>query len=248
LFEQIDLSKLPQHIAVIMDGNGRWATQHGKPRVFGHTHGVTAVREITEGAAELGVKYLTLYAFSTENWSRPAFEVRTLMGLLSESVRKELKTLTENNIRLKTIGDLTLLPESSRNALLEAVDYTKDNDRMTLTLALNYSGRSEILRAVTAIAKEVEEGKLTSDAITDQVLADHLDTKGMPDPELLIRTSGELRISNFLLWQLAYTELYFSNLYWPEFRKNHLYEAILDFQHRQRRFGLTSEQINALSV
>lgn len=243
LKSKIDIDKLPLHIAVIMDGNGRWAKQQGKPRVFGHRNGVISVREVTEGAAELGVKYLTLYAFSTENWSRPALEVSALMGLLVETVRKELKTLTKNNIRLQAIGDLSKLPERSRKALLEGIEKTKDNTRMTLVLALNYSARWEIMQAVKSIAQQVESQELTTDEIDEHIFEKALSTSGIPDPELLIRTSGETRISNFLLWQIAYSELYFTPIFWPEFRKEHLYEAILDFQNRERRFGKTSEQV-----
>ncbi len=243
LKSEIDLDKLPQHIAIIMDGNGRWAKKHGKPRVFGHRNGVTSVREVTEGAAELGVKYLTLYAFSTENWSRPALEVTALMALLVDTVRKELKTLTENNIRLQAIGDLSKLPDRSRKALLEGIEKTKHHTRMTLVLALNYSARWEIMQAVKNIATQVEQKELNTNAIDEQVFENALSTAGMPDPELLIRTSGETRISNFLLWQIAYAELYFTPIFWPEFRKQHLYEAILNYQNRERRFGKISEQI-----
>ncbi len=239
----INLDKLPKHIAVIMDGNGRWAKQKGMPRVFGHRNGVTAVREITEGAAEIGVKYLTLYAFSTENWSRPSFEVSALMRLLVETVRKELATLTKNNIRLQAIGDLSRLPDSSRKALLEGIEKTKNNTRMTLILALNYSARWEIMQAVKTVAQKVSDKELTPDQINEQVFEGALSTAGIPDPELLIRTSGETRISNFLLWQIAYSELYFTSVFWPEFRKEHLHKAIEDFQNRERRFGKTSEQL-----
>ncbi len=239
----IDTNRLPRHIAVIMDGNGRWAKQQGKPRVFGHKNGVTAVREITEAAAELGVEYLTLYAFSTENWDRPAFEVNALMTLLLETVRTEIKTLQKNNIRLQAIGDLSRLPSKSRKALESAMEQTKNNTRMTLVLALNYSARWEIMQAVRTIAGKVERNQIGADMVDEQVFENALSTAGMPDPELLIRTSGETRISNFLLWQIAYAELYFTPIFWPEFRKDHLYKAILDFQNRERRFGKTSEQI-----
>ena len=240
---QINQSRLPRHIAVIMDGNGRWAKKHGKMRIFGHQNGVKAVRETTEAAAELGVEYLTLYAFSTENWGRPASEVNALMTLLVTTIRKELKTLTDNNIRLQAIGDIENLPEKCYKELLEAIELTKNHTRMTLVLALNYSARWEITRAVKGIAEAVKNHQLESDAITDQVFENHLSTAGMPDPELLIRTSGEARISNFLLWQIAYAELYFTPIFWPEFRKQHLYEAILNFQQRERRFGKISEQV-----
>ncbi len=240
---QIDLPRLPKHIAVIMDGNGRWAKQQGKPRVFGHKNGVQSVREITEACAELGVEYLTLYAFSTENWSRPAFEVNALMTLLVETVRKEIKTLMDNNIRLTSIGDIEKLPSKTQKALKEGMHATKGNKRMTLVLALNYSSRWEIRNAVQQLSSKVGRNELKSEEITDAMISEHLATKSIPDPELLIRTSGECRISNFLLWQIAYAELYFTDVFWPEFRKNNLYEAILDFQNRERRFGKTSEQI-----
>ncbi|MGK0366194.1 MAG: undecaprenyl diphosphate synthase [Saprospiraceae bacterium] len=243
LKSQINTENLPLHIAIIMDGNGRWAKQHGKPRVFGHQSGVKSVRETTEAAAELGIKYLTLYAFSTENWNRPKFEVNALMALLVETIRKEVKTLNKNNIRLAAIGDLTRLPEKSQKALQKAMDDTSGNTRMTLVLALNYSAKWEIMNAVKSLAAQVEEGKLTSEAIDEEVFANALATRGMPDPELLIRTSGETRISNFLLWQIAYSELYFTPTFWPDFRKNSLYKAILDYQNRERRFGKTSEQV-----
>lgn len=243
LKSNIDTQKLPRHIAIIMDGNGRWAKKHGKPRVFGHKNGVTAVREVTEAAAELGVEYVTLYAFSTENWNRPAYEVTALMLLLLETIRREVKTLNKNNIRLKAIGDLSRLPEKSRKALLEGIEHTKDNTRMTLVLALNYSARWEIMEAVKDIAQRASQKELAISDIDESVFENALSTKGIPDPELLIRTSGESRISNFLLWQIAYAELYFTPIFWPEFRKQHLYQAILDYQNRERRFGKTSEQI-----
>lgn len=243
LKSQIDSRKLPQHIALIMDGNGRWAKQHGKPRVFGHRNGVTAVREVTEAAAELGVEYLTLYAFSTENWSRPKIEVGALMRLLVETLSKEISTLNKNDIRLKAIGDLSKLPNSTHKALLNGIEETKGNKRMTLVLALNYSGRWELAQAARALAEQVKAGQLAPDAIDEQQLGKALSTSGMPDPELLIRTSGETRLSNFLLWQIAYAELYFTPTFWPDFRKEHLYEAILDFQQRERRFGKISEQL-----
>jgi undecaprenyl diphosphate synthase len=243
LKDKIDPLKLPQHVAVIMDGNGRWAKHQGKPRVFGHKNGVTSVREITECAAELGIKYLTLYAFSTENWSRPAFEVDTLMALLVETVKKELRTLNENNIRLRAIGDLTRLPKRTYEALLEGIESTRFNARMDLILALNYSSRWEIVEATRQIAREVASGRLLVEEINDQVFASHLCTAEIPDPELMIRTSGEHRISNYLLWQSAYAELYFTPVLWPDFRKEHFYAAILDYQGRERRFGKISEQL-----
>jgi undecaprenyl diphosphate synthase len=243
LKSQINMDLLPEHIAIIMDGNGRWAKKYGKPRVFGHRNGVKAVRESSESCAELGVKYLTLYAFSTENWNRPKMEVNALMALLVETLRKEVETLNKNNIRLNAIGDLEHLPKKSYNALLECIENTKTNDRMTLTLALNYSSRSEILNAVRTIAKEVRSEKLDVEEIDEKVLEEHLYTKNLPDPELMIRTSGEKRISNYLLYQMAYTELYFTDIYWPDFRREDLYKAIIDFQQRERRFGKTSEQL-----
>ena len=243
LKSQIDLERLPEHIAVIMDGNGRWAKTHGKPRVFGHRNGVKAVRETTEAAAELGVKYLTLYAFSTENWNRPKTEVNALMTLLVETIRKEIKTLNKNSIRLQAIGDISKLPSKSYKALLEGIENTKGNTRMTLILALNYSAQWEIVEATRRIAENIKLNKLEPEEINQEVFANELSTKGIPDPELLIRTSGESRISNFLLWQIAYAELYFTEIFWPDFRKNHLYEAILDYQRRERRFGQISEQL-----
>ena len=243
LKSKIDLKRLPRHIAIIMDGNGRWAKQHGKPRVFGHRSGVKSVRETTEAAAELGVEYLTLYAFSTENWGRPALEVNALMTLLVETVRKELETLNKNNIRLQAIGDISKLPKKSYEALLEGIENTKSNTRMTLVLALNYSAKWEIINAVKELANDVSKGNLKPDDIDEAIFSKALSTKDIPDPELLIRTSGETRISNFLLWQIAYSELYFTKVFWPDFRKNNLYEAIIDFQNRERRFGKISEQV-----
>lgn len=243
LKEQINLEKLPRHIAVIMDGNGRWAKQKGQPRVFGHRNGVKAVRETTEAAAELGVEFLTLYAFSTENWNRPRLEVTALMTLLVETIRKEIATLNKNNIRLKAIGDLTKLPPKSHRALLQGMEDTKNNSRMTLVLALNYSAKWEIMKAVKDIADQVQVGKLHPSKISEEVFSASLSTNFMPDPELLIRTSGEARLSNFLLWQLAYSELYFTPVFWPDFRKEHFYKAILEYQSRERRFGKISEQV-----
>jgi len=243
LKSKIDLKKLPAHIAVIMDGNGRWAKQKGKIRIFGHQNGVKAVREVTEAAAELGVKYLTLYAFSTENWSRPAEEVNALMTLLVGTIRKEIKTLMENKIRLQAIGNIKELPAKCYKELLEGIEKTKDNDRMTLVLALNYSARWEMTEAVKQIAAATQSGSIEPSDITADTISNALTTKGIPDPELMIRTSGETRISNFLLWQIAYAELYFTPILWPDFRKQNLYEAIISFQSRERRFGKTSEQI-----
>lgn len=242
--EKINLSKLPQHIAIIMDGNGRWAQEKGEMRIFGHHNGVLAVRESTEAAAELGVKFLTLYAFSTENWNRPKEEVDALMELLVSTISEEAKTLCKNNIRLRAIGDLESLPEKCYNELMRTIDVTKDNDRMTLILALSYSSKWEITNAVKKICGKVQNGELSLDEIDQDVISSYLCTSDFPDPSLLIRTSGEYRISNFLLWQLAYTELYFTKTLWPDFRKNDLYEAILDFQKRERRFGKTSEQLH----
>ncbi len=239
----IDQNSLPRHIAVIMDGNGRWAKHKGQPRVFGHRSAVKAVRETTEAAAELGVEYLTLYAFSTENWNRPAFEVNALMTLLVDTIRSEIDTLNKNNIKLQAIGNIEKLPSKSYKALMEGIESTKHNTRMTLILALNYSAKWEIMTAVREIAEQVKSGYLEPEQISEEVFANALETKGIPDPELLIRTSGETRISNFLLWQIAYAELYFTPIYWPDFRRNNLYEAILNYQNRERRFGRTSEQL-----
>lgn len=243
LKSQVDLKKLPKHIAVIMDGNGRWAKEHGKPRVFGHRNGVTAVRETTEAAAELGVEYLTLYAFSTENWNRPRLEVNALMSLLVETLRNELNTLNENNIRLQAIGDLEKLPPKTHKALLEGIQNTQHNQRMTLVLALNYSAKWEILEATRKISALVKAGQISPEHINEELFSASLSTQGIPDPELLIRTSGETRLSNFLLWQIAYAELYFTDIFWPQFNKNAFYRAIIDFQNRERRFGKTSEQL-----
>ncbi|MBD1398590.1 isoprenyl transferase [Pontibacter sp. JH31] len=241
--EQVDLDNLPKHIAVIMDGNGRWAKKRGGLRIFGHQNAITAVRETVEAAAELGVEYLTLYAFSTENWSRPETEVSALMQLLVSTIRKETATLNKNNIRLQTIGNTNSLPAACQRELLEAMEMTKGNTRMTLVVALSYSGRWDITQAMQRIAANVGHGTIAPEAIDEATIREYLSTAGMPDPELLIRTSGEQRISNFLLWQLAYTELYITELLWPDFRKEHLYEAIVSYQSRERRFGKTSEQL-----
>jgi undecaprenyl diphosphate synthase len=240
---KIDKDRLPEHIAVIMDGNGRWAKAHGKPRVFGHKNGVKSVREISEAAAELGVGYLTLYAFSTENWSRPALEVSALMGLLVETIRSEVSTLNKNNIRLKAIGVLSKLPKRSQNALLEGIAQTDKNTGMTLILALNYSSRWEITTTIKKIAEESKDGLIDPSDVDEAFISRRLATAEFPDPELLIRTSGEQRISNYLLWQIAYSELYFTDVFWPDFRKVHLYKALVNYQGRERRFGKTSEQL-----
>ncbi len=241
--EKIDLERLPKHIAIIMDGNGRWAKQKGKMRIFGHQNGVRAVRETTEAAAEIGVKYLTLYAFSTENWNRPRLEINALMELLVGTISKEKKTLNENNIRLQAIGDLQSLPKKCYNELLNAIDETSTNNRMTLVLALSYSSRWELAEATRKIALDVAQKKILPEQINEETINNYLTTYGMPEPELLIRTSGEHRISNFLLWQIAYAELYFTSKLWPDFGKEDLYEAIVDYQQRERRFGMVSEQL-----
>lgn len=236
--------RMPEHIAVIMDGNGRWAKSKGLPRVFGHKKGVETVHEITEAAAEIGLKYLTLYAFSTENWNRPKEEVDALMGILVDTIVKERPTLMNNNVRLLTIGDTDRLPEEPRKRFLGLIEETASNTGLSLVLALSYSSRWEIIEAARRIAKEAVTGALRVEDINEQVLSEHMTTAAIPDPDLLIRTSGELRISNFLLWQLAYTELYFTDKCWPEFTKQDFIEAILDYQHRERRFGKTSEQVS----
>ena len=243
LKQQIDMERLPQHIAIIMDGNGRWAKERGKARIFGHQSAIQSVREVSEACAELGVSYLTLYAFSTENWNRPMAEVSGLMSLLAQTIKAETATLNKNNIRLNAIGDLKSLPKANYDQLMQAIADTSHNTRMTLTLALSYSGRWDLTQASRRMAEDVAQGKLQPDAVNDTMISSYLSTAGMPDPELLIRTSGEERISNFLLWQLAYSELYFTQKYWPDFRKADLYEAILNYQHRERRFGKTSEQV-----
>lgn len=239
----IDLQRLPKHIAIIMDGNGRWAEEKGQDRLYGHFHGVESVRNIVEGCAELGVEYLTLYAFSTENWDRPLHEVTGLMELLVETIRKEVPILNKNNIRLHVIGALDMLPDYARKALQEALDMTSANTGLNLVMALSYSSRWELVEAVKKIAIDVRDGKLLPEAINQDILSQYLATNQFPDPELMIRTSGEYRISNFLLYQLAYAELYFTSTRWPDFRKENLYEAILDFQKRERRFGKTTRQI-----
>jgi len=242
--EHIDHSRLPKHIAIIMDGNGRWAKQKGRLRVFGHENGTKSVRQITESCAELGISYLTLYAFSTENWNRPKIEVQTLMKLLISSLKKEINTLQDNNIKLNAIGDLEQLPKSVRKELLEVIDKTSNNTRMTLTLALSYGSRSEIINAVKEISIKVKNNLISPEKIDESIFNKHIYTQNLPDVDLLIRTSGEQRISNFLLWQIAYAELYFTKVLWPDFTKEHLYEAIVVFQNRERRFGKTSEQLS----
>jgi len=240
---EIDLSNIPAHVAVIMDGNGRWAKQRGGLRVFGHQSAITAVRDTVEEAAELGVKFLTLYAFSTENWNRPAFEVTALMQLLVHTIRNETNTLLKNSVRLRAIGDLTSLPASCQRELAEAMELTKGGTRMTLVLALSYSGRWDLTQAARRLAADVAAGHVQPAAVTEATVAGYLATADMPDPELLIRTSGEQRISNFLLWQLAYTELYITPVLWPDFRRSHFRDALKAYQGRERRFGKTSEQL-----
>ena len=244
LKNNIDLNNLPKHVAIIMDGNGRWAKKQGKARVFGHKNGVQSVRDVTEAAAELGIPYLTLYAFSTENWNRPKFEVTALMSLLISTIRKEVKTLNKNKIRLQTIGNIEMLPDAARKELMEAIEQTSQNDRMTLILALSYSSKKEIINAVQTIAELVKNDQIEVSEIDEKVFSNALYTNKYPDPELMIRTSGETRISNFLLWQIAYAELYFTPVFWPDFRKEHFFEAILNYQNRERRFGMTSEQLD----
>jgi undecaprenyl diphosphate synthase len=243
LKSQINPEKVPQHIAIIMDGNGRWAKQKGMPRVLGHRSGVKSVREVTEAAAQIGVKYLTLYAFSTENWNRPPSEVMALMSLLVETIKGEIRDLNKNGVRLTAIGDLDALPASTLKTLREGMEKTKDNQRITLVLALNYSAKWEILRATRHLAELVKAGTLLPSEISEAMFEHELSTGGIPDPELLIRTSGEARLSNFLLWQVAYAELYFTPVFWPDFGKEDLYKSILSYQNRERRFGQISEQL-----
>ncbi|UOQ75750.1 isoprenyl transferase [Hymenobacter sp. 5516J-16] len=240
---EIDSQNIPAHVAVIMDGNGRWAKQKGGLRIFGHQSAIKAVRETVEAAAEVGVRYLTLYAFSTENWSRPAHEVMALMQLLVHTIRQETPTLLKNSIRLQAIGQIENLPASCQKELAEAIELTKEGSRTTLLLALSYSGRWDLTQAAQRMAQEVAAGRLQPEQITEQTIASFLSTAGIPDPELLIRTSGEQRISNFLLWQLAYTELFITDLLWPDFRREHFYDALRAYQQRERRFGKTSEQL-----
>ncbi len=245
---KLDPNNLPRHIAVIMDGNGRWAKKQGAKRIFGHKSAIKSVKEITEGCVELGIEYLTLYTFSTENWKRPKIEVDGLMRILVSSLRKELDTLQKNDVNLSAIGDLQNLPKVCQKELREAMESTKDNSSMRLILALSYSGRWELIKAVRKLALDVKMGKIAVADIDEQLLASNLETRGIPDPELLIRTSGEMRISNFLLWQIAYTELFITDVLWPDFRKEHLYQALIAYQSRERRFGRISEQINSLRL
>ncbi|HEY5692189.1 MAG TPA: isoprenyl transferase [Cyclobacteriaceae bacterium] len=240
--ENIDINNLPRHVAVIMDGNGRWAKRKGAARIFGHRNAIQAVKDVTEGCGELGIKYLTLYAFSTENWGRPKEEVDGLMELLVNTLKKEINSLHENQVRLKTIGDIGHLPQACQDNLSDAIEATKNNSGLTLILALSYSGRWEIVEATKLIGKEIKEGKMQLEDINEAVFSKFLKTSGIPDPELLIRTSGEMRISNFLLWQIAYTELVVTETLWPDFRREHLYEAICAYQSRDRRFGKVMER------
>ena len=243
ILNKIDKNNLPKHIAIIMDGNGRWAKKQGKLRIFGHNQGVETVKEITEACAKVGIKHLTLYAFSTENWNRPKREVDALMKLLVSSIKKEIKTLHDNNISLNAIGDIQSLPKKTQKELQKAITETSEHNRMQLNLALSYSSRWEIIEATKEIARKVKNRTLEIDNINESEIGNHLTTKGMPDPELMIRTSGEQRLSNYLLWQLAYAEFVFSPKLWPDYTSEDLYEAIYDYQNRERRFGKTSEQL-----
>ncbi len=241
---QIKSDKLPKHLAIIMDGNGRWAKQQGLLRVVGHENGTKSVREVVEACAEIGIKHLTLYAFSTENWKRPKLEVKTLMRLLVKSLKKEIATLQDNDIKLSAIGNLNDLPKNAHDELLEVIDKTKTNTQMTLTLALSYGSREELVSVVKQLTDKVKNNIISVDSIDESIINKHLYTQNLPDVDLLIRTSGEHRVSNFLLWQIAYAELYFTNILWPDFTKNDLYEALINYQNRERRFGKTSEQIS----
>ena len=242
--DKINLLRLPKHIAIIMDGNGRWAKDKGKLRIFGHHNGVLSVRDVVEGAVDLNIEYLTLYTFSTENWNRPKLEVTAIMELMVSTIHKEIENFMKKNVKLNAIGDLDKLPQKCHQELKNAIDLTSKNTGLVLTLALSYSSRLEILHAVKNIACKIRDGELKVEDINEDVFEENLFTKGMPNPELLIRTSGEYRISNYLLWQIAYAELYFTTKLWPDFRKEDFFEAILDFQKRERRFGMTSEQVN----
>lgn len=244
LKNHIKQDKLPRHVAIIMDGNGRWAKQQGLMRVIGHESGTKSVRDIVEASAELGIKNLTLYAFSTENWKRPKLEVQTLMKLLVKSLKKEIKTLQDNGIKLCAIGNLQDLPNKANKELLEVINKTKNNKRMTLTLALSYGSREEIVNVVTELVHKVKNNIISIESIDESIINKHLYTQNLPDVDLLIRTSGEQRISNFLLWQIAYAELYFTDILWPDFKKKDLYEALINYQNRERRFGKTSEQLS----
>lgn len=244
LKEHINTEKLPEHLAIIMDGNGRWAKQKGMMRVFGHENGAKAVREVVEASGELGIPNVTLYAFSTENWKRPKMEVETLMKLLVSTLKKEISNLQENKIRLNAIGNLKTLPKRVYNELHEVMEKTKDNEKLTLTLALSYGSREELLNTVKEISIKVKNNIISPKKIDESIINEHLYTQNLPDVDLLIRTSGEQRISNFLLWQIAYAELYFTDVLWPDFTKQHLYEAIIEYQQRERRFGKTSEQLS----
>lgn len=241
---QIQKNKLPNHVAIIMDGNGRWAKQKGMIRVIGHENGTKSVRDVVEASAEIGIKHLTLYAFSTENWKRPKLEVQTLMKLLVKSLKKEIKTLQDNNIRLMAIGNLNDLPKKAHRELLEVIDKTKNNSHMTLTLALSYGSREEIVAVIKELTNKVKNNIISVENIDESIINKHLYTHNLPDVDLLIRTSGEQRISNFLLWQIAYAELYFTDILWPDFKKDNLYEALINYQNRERRFGKTSEQLS----
>jgi len=241
--DKSELKIIPRHIAIIMDGNGRWAKQRGLPRIAGHREGINSVREITKICGEIGVKYLTLYTFSTENWSRPKTEVKALMTLLLSTIKKEIKELHKNDVKFSTIGDISILPKGTVKGLKEGEKLTFDNSGLNLILALNYGSRQEIISAVNNIVLDIKKGSLESNSIDENIFSSYLYTNNCPDPDLLIRTSGELRISNFLLWQSAYTEMYLTNTYWPSFRENELFTAIVDFQNRERRFGKTSEQL-----
>ena len=243
VIDKSELKTIPRHIAIIMDGNGRWAKERGLPRIAGHREGINSVREITKICGEIGVKYLTLYTFSTENWSRPKTEVKALMTLLLSTIKKEIKELHKNNVKFSTIGDISILPKGTLEGIKEGEKLTFDNSGLNLVLALNYGSRQEIISAVNNIVLDIKKGSLDSNSIDENIFSSYLDTNNCPDPDLLIRTSGELRISNFLLWQSAYTEMYLTNTYWPSFRENELFTAIFDFQNRERRFGKTSEQL-----
>tara|TARA_B100001093_G_scaffold508375_1_gene570440 strand:- start:159 stop:908 length:750 start_codon:yes stop_codon:yes gene_type:complete len=241
--DKSELKTIPRHIAIIMDGNGRWAKERGLPRIAGHREGINSVREITKICGEIGVKYLTLYTFSTENWSRPKTEVKALMTLLLSTIKKEIKELHKNDVKFSTIGDISILPKGTVKGIKEGEKLTFNNSGLNLILALNYGSRQEIISAINNIVLDIKKGSLDSNSIDEKIFSSYLDTNNCPDPDLLIRTSGELRISNFLLWQSAYTEMYLTNTYWPSFRENELFTAIFDFQNRERRFGKTSEQL-----